>query len=388
MIVYIAMPSLAQWQHDSSVALAVRRNDKVLTNVDDLVGQFEQSNDNFRRLGLACSLYFALDYWLKMYRSEPTMARGRAQAMEALYKYVTMLYLCDRLQCTINTLPRELELLFGRELSACGRIVDGAHRAAEYLTRAEASKYKLSFKDGKAYQYPWWEAQPQDVRRLAESSHAATSEAHNDPNAHFFRKYGFFTMSMGQDIYMAKHYVAKGPKFDRNNNVIDLIDKGIYHSSYLAGIPAMFAGSMLIEGGVIKGIRSDSGHYQPADVNTASLLRALSMMGVPINQIEVYDYVGTLDSDGDFFLANNGSWQQIAAQRTKNVQYNNDAAHELAVEQYMREHLVDEATARQQLSDNKYTVKVGKQKLNVVPIKPIAPKPAASRRDSGSYDLE
>src|SRR5262249_19387556 len=81
--------------------------------------------------------------------------------------------------------------------------------------------------------------------------------------------------------------------------------KGIYHSSYLAGGTAMCAGSMLIEGGVIRKVKSDSGHYQPTDSDMLALLQCLRMLNVPIQNVVVVDFEGRSEvSAPSFFQAN------------------------------------------------------------------------------------
>jgi hypothetical protein len=384
------MPTLDQWRRDSSVTLAVRSHDVVLTNIDKLIEEFQGSNDGFVKLATACQLFFALDYWLKEYPKTASMDKGRAPAIEALYKFVAANYLCDRLKCTINTLPRELELLFGRELTGHGRVIDHADGAANYMSPLEAARYKLVFRQGLVYQFPWWNRNsPRNALELADSSHAS-SRAHVErgPNAQLFRTFGFFTMSMSRDIYMAEHYVAADPVWDGDGELVMLQTKGIYHSSYLSGVAAMFAGSMLIQAGRIRAIRSDSGHYQPADVNTAALLRTLTMHGIPINQIDVYDYAGNLDIDGASFMADNGGWAQILQQRASNMKQYGKAALFLEVEKYRREHKVSPAEAKKHFQD-RYTVNVGGQRIPVKPIEPPKNPPApAPSRSSSAYDLE
>jgi len=52
------------------------------------------------------------------------------------------------------------------------------------------------------------------------------------------------------------------------------------------------SGTMLIESGVIKRIRINSGHYQPGVSNVRALVMALRMWGVPMGQIVFEDYKG------------------------------------------------------------------------------------------------
>jgi hypothetical protein len=52
------------------------------------------------------------------------------------------------------------------------------------------------------------------------------------------------------------------------------------------------SGTMLIESGVIKRIRINSGHYQPGVSNLRALVMALRMWGVPMGRIVFEDYKG------------------------------------------------------------------------------------------------
>ncbi|HEX5420344.1 MAG TPA: hypothetical protein VFY39_10120, partial [Gammaproteobacteria bacterium] len=217
---YKSIPTLNQWRSDSSVTFAVRKQDIILDRIDKLIGLYRsKSAQGYKDLVIACDLYFTVDYWLKIYKTHPKMDKDRAPAVQALYESVVRT-LCQQFQCPVNVLPRELELTFGRELSGPGINVDFQQCRAWYMTREEASQYKLRFKHGRAYQYPWWDPSQTQAFVLAESSRAAAPmHPGDDPRT----KYGFFTMSMSRDIYMTKHRIGDVRATD-----------GIYHSSYLA----------------------------------------------------------------------------------------------------------------------------------------------------------
>ncbi len=307
---YLTIPSQSKWRSDSSVAFAVRGQDIILERIDKLIGLYRSKKANYKDMVIACDLFFTIDYWLKTYNNNPRMEKGRLPQVQALYACVVKT-LCSQFQCTVNTLPRELELMFGRELTGGGAQVDFEQRRAWYMTREEASELKLRFKNGKAYQYPWWDPFNTHALVLAESSHSAAAMHPGDDVTSGF---GFFTMSMSRDIYMTKHEGGKSGS-----------EYGIYHSSYLAGGTAMCAGSMLIEAGVIKKIRSDSGHYQPKDTNMLTLLQALRMFAVPIDDIKVLDYRGTTEVDTATFYANNYDWNKMADQRDNTLKDNQNS---------------------------------------------------------------
>jgi hypothetical protein len=197
--------------------------------------------------------------------------------------------------------------MFGRELSRCGREVDFEKRKTKYMTEKEASQYRLRFKNGKAYQYPWWEENSPQMLVPVESSRSAADgpiHQYDDPKS----KFGFFTMSMSRDIYMTKHMLGS-----------ENSENGIYHSSYLGGGPVMCAGSMLIAGGVIQKVKSDSGHYKPIDNNMLALLQCLRMLNVSIQNIMVVDYEGQVEEPAPTFFQANADWKKLATERDRTL---------------------------------------------------------------------
>jgi hypothetical protein len=324
---YTQIPSLSQWQKDSSVALAVRKTDVVLARIDTLLELYTAAaGDDAKRLIFLSDLFFTLDYWLKIFRTNPLMERGRQPAIQAFYERAAYA-LCDAFKCTINGLPRELELMWGRELSLCGVHTDLVKDQADYISRAEAAKFRLRFRDGKAYQLPWYQPSAWSGPVLAESRHA------HEPNA-FLRTalkpgalpndhYGFFVLTMGRDLYMARHQ-AGGQGH-----------KGFYHSSYVGGDPIVCSGTMLIEKGVIKRIRFDSGHYQPQANNYRALVMALRMWGVSLANVAFEDFnahllgtdltkavqdprIGTVD----YVLSQTDTMLKLVANRNTNLDTN------------------------------------------------------------------
>lgn len=305
---YTEIPSLAKWRHDSSVALATRNHDAVLVHIDGLVDSYHKYRWEATDSLIACDLLMSLDYWLKMYKTNPRMEKRRAPAIQALFECVAFA-LCRVFKCEINALPRELEWTFGRELSAAGVDVDvwkSTGFEAQYMKRSELPLYRLWFKGGLAYQWQWWTT-PSGPRVLAESKNAYSPHA----GAHTVGyHYAFFVMSMGRDIYMMKHDI------DCDNKVRK------FHSSYLAGGTVMAAGSMLIRQGVVKRIRSDSGHYKPTPTNMLALLQALQMVGVNLSEIVMEDHMGWPVGSAPEFFHKNARWKELLAQRGRTIEDN------------------------------------------------------------------
>jgi hypothetical protein len=310
-LTYQSFPTLAGWQRDSSVRLATRAKDQLLTRIDEIVDAVNQANDDGARIYLECDLFFTLDQWLKVYQQTSTMEKGRAPAVTNLYKFVAYA-LADAFNCSINVLPRELEFYFGRELSAHGQKLDAAFDCAAYLQRAELRKYKLYFKNGLAHQFPWWKKGKKfDASKflLANSSYASNNAVFDPHNVGYRSGWGGFAMSMGREIYMARHHCTKARGANGN----------FYHSSYLGGQRVMLAGTMLITNGVVKAVSTDSGHYQPDQRHVVNFLQALQMYGVSISNIDIQDYNGTFVAKGNTFLANNGNWAAMVARRRANL---------------------------------------------------------------------
>jgi hypothetical protein len=313
-LAYREIPTEAQWLKDSSVKLAVRSKDQILTSIDSLMGAYHKYRHDPKASVILCDLFFTLDYWLKIYRTNSKMERARAPVIQALYECVVGM-LCEVFNCTVNTLPRELELMFGRELSDQGVRVDllnslGKHHKAFYLEdRAQLALFKLRFKNGKAYQWRWW-TKPAGGLVLANSNRVYSPGAGIGSVG---KDYGYFIMTMSRDIYMMRHGRIKGT------------DYRIFHSTYLAGGAVMAAGSMLIEDGVIKRIRSDSGHYTPTNTNMFALLQALAMLGVRLEKITMEDYTQKeLGKGTDFFKAN-ADWSLLQGQRNQTLADNKRA---------------------------------------------------------------
>lgn len=277
---YGSIPTYSKFQSDSSVAFEFREHDIVLARMDGLLKHRQKTNDASLRFLYLSDLFFTADFWLKSYATNKNMCKGRQPAIYALFAACAE-ELCQYYGCTINGLPRELEFMWGRNLTGGGVYVDVVAGKAEYITRAEAAKYKLWFKGGRAYMMPWY--RPTDANQKlepAESKHAYTKEAltlHCLPA----EDYGFFVLTMSRDLYMAKHRTCG---LDGS--------PGFYHSSYVAGDPVACSGTMLIQKGEVKRIRLNSGHYQPHMNNLRALVMALRMWAVPLHGVIFEDFKG------------------------------------------------------------------------------------------------
>lgn len=305
---YTSVPTLVQWQKDTAPSPAhakmgpQRAQDPILTRIDTIITQYHMSHSDGQKWYLINDLMFCTDYWLKRQGQGASrhLDPARQPAVYALFA-ASADWLCKLFSCTINVLPRELEKAFGRELGYHGQHIDSRPGVAQYLTRGEVNQYRLMFRDGKAHQFPWWEKKGKKIV-LAESSRSpgTYNPKSGMTEAMFEKNYSGFVMSMGRDLYMAPHFGCYG----KDN---------FFHSSYLAGNAVMCAGSMLIENGVIKGIKTDSGHYRPTPEHLTNTLLALQMVGVELKGItcSYFDKGGFLSMSAENLLAARGNWGRI-----------------------------------------------------------------------------
>jgi hypothetical protein len=302
---YTRIPTLSAWQSDSNVLLAIRRTDTVLHRIDTLVSAFDEAPLHLMR-GIACDMYFSIDYWLQHVKTNRNMDQRREPAMRELYLAVVD-FLCGVFNCTVNLLPRELDLMFGRELSELGFKIDFEFGRAQYLQRKELENCKIWFKGGLAYQ--WGRHAEQRVRTLLNSANSHNPEAFVVKEGQLPNPgYGAFILTMDRNLYMARHQPGENKAFN-----------GFYHSSYLAGQAVMAAGSMLVEAGRIRRMRSDSGHYKPFDTNMLQVLQTLKMLGMPIHDIMVEDFRGRNAVKAPVFWVANGEWDKLKQRRDENL---------------------------------------------------------------------
>jgi hypothetical protein len=281
------IPSLSRWQADSGPA----KRDWVLRLIDRYLYEYHHKKawkEKWTAVSVLGQLYFLADHWLREAPIRSTVTQMRGPWVRELFEAVVD-NLCFFLDCKVNYLPELIELHWGRILTVGGYYVDNQNvsrrgmlpqhiprsllpTVADYLTAAEREKYRLIFENGVAYQTTW--AAPHFKRIPAESRLVGwTAGSYSAPE---MMESGFagFAMSMGRDIYMARHH----GNYKRHN---------FYHSSYLAGGTVLCTGSMKIVHGHVLAIKNDSGHYRPTLEHLVNVLQALEMYRVPPRQIRV-----------------------------------------------------------------------------------------------------
>jgi hypothetical protein len=313
---YSYLPTHFQWLKDSFVLIGSRAEDSVLTRIDNLVSAINNKKAEGESWYLYGELFFATNYWLRNFKLNPKMKPEREPAVRSLFVFVTN-KLARHLGCgTAQALPNKLEELYGKGLTDHGRHQDseavlGSHH---YMERGETNKFRVHFRQGKAYQFEWRVQNPRLLPANSEKWSNLTPDAGKKKDGVMILENGwsYFVMSMSRDIYIGPHMsISKGSAQEGQ--------VGVVHSSWLAGLPVQCSGSLLIEEGYVKGIRNNSGHYHPTDNHMVNVLELLQTVGVDINKVEVYDYSGKQVCDpvtkqplsGAEFLKERGSWDNI-----------------------------------------------------------------------------
>jgi len=296
---YTEVPSLDRWKRDSSVALAVRNRDIILSHIDLLIDDYQKAGSKISANGLIlCDLFLTTNFWVKSLEAGNRLCeKGRYQAMMALFTVVvTKLKKLFEVSSEV-AVSNEMKDMFGVGMSKHGYQADSMFGAITF-DKAQLAKFRIWFKHGLAYQIPWWTSSGSLKRVLAESKYGYADIARPNSGLAQFNDYSGFIMTIERELYMTKH------DFDANKT-----SGNMFHSSYLGWTSRVaMAGTILIEDGRIRGIRTDSGHYQPGLHNLNAFLWALRMYGVPLDSIELFDYKGDSKGSAATFLTSQKSW--------------------------------------------------------------------------------
>jgi hypothetical protein len=271
---YSHVPSAAQFQKDSSVMLAVRSHDAIISHIDWLLGRYrahEWKTDAKAKV-ILCDLFVTTNFWLKRYyEKHPAMKRERHPAVSALFERVTI-ELRMVFGCTRAEVGQRITEIFGRDLTPEGEQTDRAKGAHFYDCQA-LKTLRLRFRSGRVYHYE--QNHRRGPMRLVPVNSAEFYEAVRAVGMVRRPDWAPFIMTLEREFYMSRHTlnVPGAPN--------------IFHSAYTGGGTVCAAGTMLIRSGQILGIRPDSGHYKPLENNIAVAITALGMHSVPLSAIEV-----------------------------------------------------------------------------------------------------
>ncbi len=297
-ITYTTMPTLEKFKKDSSVTLAFRDKDIILTHIDAKLAAHHTAIASHQQAIadlLLIELFQSCNVWITSFnRGNPLLLKGRYLAVLALFEaVVSELARALGIPKTANgadvylapKVAQKMRDMLGFELDPHGVHVDVTKGRAAVMDQAQRFQHRVYFKHGLAYQRPWWSQGANRLKFvLADSSHAAVPDGlrnANLPGAASTSGYGTFVMSQDRNLFMARHSLGGDNSF-----------AGIFHSSYTAGSRVIAAGSMKIQQGRILGVRTDSGHYQPTVHGFRFLFQALQMYGVNCGQIELLNHLG------------------------------------------------------------------------------------------------
>lgn len=316
-------PSRDQWKKESSVgsrwSYPLRKNDRVLVAIDEMVNRINKGVEGGERLYELCGLFFCTLYWNNHYKQDSKMDSGRRGAIMSLNMTVAN-ELVAPLNCSLNNLALTLQQIYGKTLNEHGLGLDTKNDPKYFDVFSEDKKLRESeigkrekcraiFKNSKLYAL---QGQPLGLNPL-------TTEI----NGMHGNRYGF-VMTMSNEIFVGM--------FGGHIK---------YHSSFMSGKPIQCGGTMRVIEGRITEIENDSGHYTPRDASLAKVLRHLRNVGINIGGIEVCGHAKSMRRDiqeqtekgiiggktkniyqglrkdkkiyvkGDVFLRNNGNWDQI-----------------------------------------------------------------------------
>jgi hypothetical protein len=323
MIRYSKMPRLHQWKKKDSYVRdfrVFRRHDKNLCGIDAIVDAIGKSNKNGMRNYLMIELYFATNYWLRNFKAKRTsMHPAREDAVRSLCRY-SIEQMAKGFNCGVQAVPNKLERYYGRTMGAHGQKMDNEN-PGHYMRRAEVEQYKLIFDRGLAYCFDWQNKRHgQDfVLTLANTQYIHERDTDQKSLKPDFAR---FAMSMSRDIYLAPHVSYGAAAGARKQGIA----APAVHSSYLAGMTVLCAGSMCITNGVVTDIRSDSGHYKPTYSQLMNVVQHLCVMGVNTTEVIISDFLSWPLGTASEFLANNEHWRKRIDQtgakyrQTKNVE--------------------------------------------------------------------
>jgi hypothetical protein len=294
---YQSIPTLKQWQRDRGGLSAVKgKPDRILERIDVLVKSLGPSKKKNASYNL-CELYFSTNYWIR--NVGPTLQQKQDAAPVAALFDCVKTRLASLFKCPGLMVAAKLQQHYCCNENAHGIFCDEYDIPHSFQNRGETEKFKLYFVNGLAMWNPWWE---QISSGLVNVNTAKAREMPGQSGTGSLRPGAcFFVMNRYRDLYAAPH-------FTRNP------DYPMYHSSIPKGQGVQFAGSIVIEDGVIKEICNDSGHYKPEKEYVLNVLEHLKTVGAKsFNGIEVCDF-----EEGPLFTADvmlkelkNGGWKGI-----------------------------------------------------------------------------
>jgi hypothetical protein len=315
--VYKEIPQLRQWQTDTDFIHAPRFHDQELLRIDQFLGEYHRAEmQHGSRCGFVlCDLFLALNAWIKHFnercveQKNDGAAKSGKSAPPSAHDISKKRYpaVLELLQIVAMTLGKYQITKEEDEENSSGRIATLRHASSpsashsdfyKHITKTimgmttvgikptgldtdkscnmkpftddQLAQFRMCFKGGLAWQVAWWEVTPTLDLQPADSSRAFNAKGVGT----CMKDFGAFVMTKDLEIYMSKHCISKG----------------IFHSSYTNQSPVVMAGTMLIKHGVVRAVRSDSGHYQPNTQEFRRFLRQLGALGVCLSRVDVFSH--------------------------------------------------------------------------------------------------
>lgn len=322
---YDEMPTPDRWLRDTS-SKDRQGDDPVLTQIDSLVYEIHCKKPGYDPAYLYGELYCATNYWLREFKLNPRMkTRTGLESPVRNLLQCAVNKLAQTFKCHSNSVPTWLEDLYGKNIKTDKWLKD-LKSGVTYMNRSFANEFRVFFVRGLAYQFDihdhklkladsaeWYDLTDNvEKKRLVDK---VTKIPFEPPRYALDPGWGMFVMSMSRDIYL-------GPHMEKSNDdlISDMISDGkiaSFHSSWLGGTLVHCAGTMLIEKGVVKGIRNNSGHYEPPNDYMVNVLELLRTVGANLKSVEVYDFEGFKCGNGEEFLNKSNSWSTLAMRQQR-----------------------------------------------------------------------
>jgi hypothetical protein len=299
---YNDIPSVQRFQKDSSVTFATRKDDRILVHLDWLLERYNARQDDWslRRI-ILCDLFLTANFWVKSFHeNNKSILKERYPAVLALFE-VTVDKLCLLLGVGKGALALQIEEMVGRDNTPAGKQTD-FNMSAKIFDAKVREVFRIKFRDGLLYHnFPEAKVPGRLVKLNSEDYYTklARRAAPGGAMAHGFEGWGPFVMTLERVFYMTKHTLNE-PGLPN-----------IFHSSYTGGGTISAAGTMLVVDGRLKGLRPDSGHYKPLAANTLAALQALGMFGVKLQEVMVYDFMGSPAGSGAEFVKDQAKWKTL-----------------------------------------------------------------------------
>lgn len=253
---FFGFPSVAQWKKASSVTFALRSSDKLLLQIDELIGLYWEMRES--RYEIMYQIYRVSLYWMKHLGGKVKGEEKRLEAVAALNFFIR-----DRFKQDFKLGEEEfdelLTALFGKPVHVAYEEseVFNTRRSVDYIvSETERRKFKLVFRKGLTYK------RDGDSLNLYDTS----TDIGKDETA----GEAIFVMDANGKIYTGSY------------------SRGMFHhSSFLAGGWSLAAGTMKVNRGQIAEVTPDSGHYQPGLQQMLNLTERLRTYGVNLRKVTV-----------------------------------------------------------------------------------------------------